>query len=59
MKTLKRKKEKTAIELLRDIREKIGVETQDMTFEQLKSYIEERLTLHPTRNWHKRVDKAV
>ena len=50
MKTIKKKKEKSAIQQLRDIRDKIGLDIQNMTFEQLKKYIEERLTLHP-RAW--------
>lgn len=40
------KKEKTfdAVKMMREIREKISQETQNMTFEQLKAYIEEKLT---------------
>ena len=53
MKTTKTKKEKSAILQLRNIRDKIGLDIQDMTFEQLKKYIEERLTLHPTAVWQK------
>ena len=54
MKTAKKKKEKSAIEQLREIRDKISLDIQDMTFEQLKKYVEERLTLHPTAVWRKR-----
>jgi len=36
MKTIKKKKEESAIQQLRAIRDKIGLEIQDMTFEQLK-----------------------
>ncbi|MBU2447177.1 MAG: hypothetical protein KJ666_16610 [Bacteroidetes bacterium] len=59
MKTTKKKKEKSAIQELRDIRDKIGLDIQDMTFEQLKKYIDERLTLHPTAAWRKRGDVAL
>jgi len=40
------KKEKTfdAVKMMRDIRDKISQETQNMTFEQLKAYIKDRLT---------------
>lgn len=40
------KKEKTfdAVKMMREIREKISQETQNMTFEQLKAYIKEKLT---------------
>ena len=53
MKTAKKKKEKSTIQQLRDIRDKIGLDIQDMSFEQLKKYVAERLTLHPTRVWRK------
>ncbi len=48
MKPTKKDTEKSTIQQLRNIRDKIGLEIQDMTFEQLKIYIEERLTQHPT-----------
>ena len=43
----------STIEQLREIRDKISAETQDMTFEQFKKYVEEHLkeTLHPTAAW--------
>ncbi len=61
MKTEKQKTRKSTIELLREIRDKISAETQNMTFEQLQKYIEERLTktLHPTAAWRKRGDIAL
>ncbi|HRZ42352.1 MAG TPA: hypothetical protein P5228_06575 [Bacteroidales bacterium] len=45
MKTNK-KKEKTldAVKMMREIRDRISQETQNMTFEQLKAYIKENLT---------------
>lgn len=51
----KEKTEKSTIEQLREIRDKISVETQDMTFEQLQKYIEEQMkeTLHPKAKWSK------
>lgn len=57
MKTIKRKK-KSATQQMRDIRDKIGFDIQNMTFEQLKKYIEERLTLHPARAWSHRKTKG-
>ena len=42
----KTKKEKSfdAVQMMRDIRDKISLETQNMTFEQLKAYINSELT---------------
>lgn len=39
------KKEKTfdAVKMMREIRDKISAETQNMTFEELKKYIEARI----------------
>ena len=56
MKTEKQQTGKSTIDQLREIRDKISAETQDMTFGQLKKYVEERLTetLHPTATWHER-----
>jgi hypothetical protein len=53
MKTAKKKKEKSAIEQLREIRDKINLDIKDMTFDQLRKYVEERLTLHPKGAWRK------
>ena len=55
MKTEKQKTGISTILQLREIRDKISAETQDMTFEKLQKYIEERLTetLHPKASWHK------
>lgn len=40
------KKEKTfdAVKMMREIRDKISQETQNMTFEQLKTYMKAKLT---------------
>jgi hypothetical protein len=58
MKTEKQQTGKSTIEQLREIRDKISEETQDMTFEQLKKYIDERMTetLHPTAIWRKQAN---
>jgi hypothetical protein len=42
----KNKKEKPfdAVKMMREIRDKISRETQNMTFEQLKAYIKSKLT---------------
>ena len=46
----KKKKEKTfdAVKMMREIRDKISHETQNMTFEQLKAYIKAKLTENNT-----------
>ncbi len=43
--------QKSTVEQLREIRDKVSSETQNMSFEELKKYVEERLTLHPLKNW--------
>ena len=43
MKTKKKSKSFDAVKMTRQIRDKITVETQDMSFEQLKAYIAEKL----------------
>lgn len=45
------KKEKTfdAVKMMRDIRDKISHETEDMTFEQLKEYIKAKLKEYNTK----------
>jgi len=43
MNTVKEKKEKSAIEKLREIRDKVSAETQNMTFPELKKYVEDQL----------------
>ncbi|MBI2258115.1 MAG: hypothetical protein HYU67_04350 [Flavobacteriia bacterium] len=45
------KKEKTydAVKMMREIRDKISQETQNMTFEQLKAYINKKLTKNTTK----------
>ena len=43
MKTNKTEKSFDAVKMMRDIRDKISEETQNMTFEELKKYIETRI----------------
>ena len=57
MKTKKQKTIKSTNEQLREIRDNISENTQNMTFDQLQKYIEEQLkeTLHPNAVWHNQV----
>jgi CO dehydrogenase/acetyl-CoA synthase beta subunit len=43
METTKKKKAFDAVKMMRDIRDKISSETQDMTLDELKAYIKQRL----------------
>ena len=43
MKTIKKEKTFDAVEMMRKVRTKISDETKNMTFEQLKEYIKNRL----------------
>ena len=40
--------EKTLIEQLREIRDKISLDIKDLTTEQMKEYFSKQKTLHPT-----------
>ncbi len=53
MKKEKIKVGKSEIEQLREIRDKISLEIQDMTFQELQKYIKDKLTLHPKSSWGK------
>jgi uncharacterized protein YllA (UPF0747 family) len=54
MKTKKdNKKEKTLIDQLRDIRDKVSLEIENMNSEQLKAYLKKKELLHPTSPWQK------
>jgi len=44
METNEKPKKFDAVRMMREIRDKISVETQNMTFEQLKAYIQAKLT---------------
>ena len=43
METTKKQKTFDAVKMMRDIRDKISLETQGMTLEELKEYIEKKL----------------
>jgi len=43
METTKKEKTFDAVKMMREIRDKISAETQNMTFEELKAYIRQRL----------------
>jgi len=43
MKIYKKEKAFDAVKMMRDIREKISAETQDMTFSELKSYMQNKI----------------
>jgi len=45
--------EKTLIEQLREIRDKISLDIKDLTAEQMKEYFSKQKTLHPTAVWQK------
>ncbi len=49
METTKKEKTFDAVKMMRDIRDQISVETQNMTFEELKAYIKKRLTDSQTK----------
>mgnify|MGYP001612156020 CR=1 FL=1 len=57
MKT-KEKKQKSVMQQLRDIRDKLSAEIKGMSFEQLKEYLDRQKTLHPTSAWQKLTDPA-
>ena len=44
METNKKEKKFDAVKMMREIRDKISQDTQNMTFEQLKAYIKDKLT---------------
>mgnify|MGYP003401153270 FL=1 len=44
METNKNEKQFDAVKMMRDIRDKISAETQNMTFDELKAYIKQQLT---------------
>jgi hypothetical protein len=43
METIKNEKQFDAVNIMREIRDKISSETQNMTFEELKAYIKQQL----------------
>ena len=49
MKTNNKEKQFDAVKMMRDIRDKISSDTQNMTFDELKAYINQRLTDSQTK----------
>ena len=49
METTKREKQFDAVKMMRDIRDKISCETQNMTFDELKAYIKQQLADSKTK----------
>lgn len=43
METIKKEKTFDAVKMMREIRDKISLETQNMTFEELKQYIQNQI----------------
>jgi hypothetical protein len=50
METIKKEKIFDAVKMMREIRNKISAETQNMTFEELKAYINKRLSESKTKH---------
>jgi hypothetical protein len=46
METTKKEKQFDAVKMMREIRDKISSETQNMTFDELKAYIKQKLDDH-------------
>ena len=49
METNKKEKRFDAVKMMREIRDKISSETENMTFEELKAYIKKQLADNKTR----------
>jgi CO dehydrogenase/acetyl-CoA synthase beta subunit len=49
METIKKEKTFDAVKMMREIRDKISAETQSMTFEELKAYINKKLSENKTK----------
>ena len=45
------KSDKTVVEQLREIRDKLNIEVKDISVEQLMEYLSKQKTLHPTGIW--------
>ena len=50
METIKKEKTFDAVKIMREIRDKISAETQNMTFEELKAYINRKLSESKTKH---------
>ena len=53
METSKKEKSFDAVKMMREIRDKISTETQNMTFEELKAYIKKQLADIMTKSFPK------
>jgi hypothetical protein len=49
MEKIKKKKTFDAVKMMREIRDRISIETQNMTFEELKAYINKQLSESRTK----------
>ncbi len=49
METIKKEKDFDAVKMMREIRNKISAETENMTFEELKAYIKMQLANNKTK----------
>jgi benzoyl-CoA reductase/2-hydroxyglutaryl-CoA dehydratase subunit BcrC/BadD/HgdB len=49
METTKKEKTFDAVKMMRDIRDQISTDTQNMTFEELKAYIKKQLSESKTK----------
>ena len=49
MKTIKTEKTFDAVKMMRDIRDKISADTQNMSFDELKAYIKKQLAESKTK----------
>jgi len=49
METIKKEKTFDAVKMMREIRDKISAETQNMTFQELKAYINKKLSESKTK----------
>ncbi|HTN22016.1 MAG TPA: hypothetical protein VL125_16170 [Pelobium sp.] len=49
MKTIKKEKKFDSVQMMREIRDKVSSETQNMTFDELKAYIKQKLNDSKTR----------
>ena len=49
METTKKEKQFDVVKMMRDIRDKISSETQNMTFDELKAYIKQKLDDNKTK----------
>jgi hypothetical protein len=50
METIKKEKTFDAVKMMRDIREKVSAETQNMTFAELKVYIQSKIKESKLKN---------